>query len=218
MENYSNYCCDEVVSDYAEQHSEKESELLHALDRETNLRTMYPRMISGHLQGELFKMLTYMIKPERVLEIGTFTGYSTICFASALPAESKIYTVEVNPEWSYISDKYFKNSGLSNKIISVIGDASEVIPKLCVNFDIVLIDANKKDNLKYYELVLPFLKSGGFILVDNVFWGGKVFDEKTNYDKDTSLIDEFNHYVTEDGRVENLLLPIRDGLMMVRKK
>ena len=211
-------CCDDIVSEYAVSHTDKEPELLKVLDRETNLKTMYPRMMAGHLQGRFLKMITSMICPKNILEIGTFTGYSTLCFAEALSENGKIYTVEINPEYSYISSKYFNDSGLSDKIISITGDALKVIPEIDVNFQMAYIDADKMQLNQYYEIVLGTLDKGGFILIDNMLWSGKVLDVNENHDSDTLRIDALNNYIRDDGRVENVFLPFRDGIMIVRKK
>ncbi|MDD4142156.1 MAG: O-methyltransferase [Bacteroidales bacterium] len=205
------------ISDYAEAHSGTESALLKRLDRETNLKTMYPHMLSGHLQGRFLKMITGMIKPKNILEAGTFTGYSTLCFAEALPEGGKIYTIEGNCEFRYISDKYFSESGMGDKIVALTGDVGDIVPSLDMVFDLAFIDADKRSNKKYYEMILPKVSAGGYILIDNVLWGGKVADLEHNHDIDTIIIDEFNAFIDKDPRVENVLLPFRDGIMMCRK-
>jgi len=206
----------ESIIEYALKHSGEESDLLKRLDRETNLKTLYPRMISGHLQGAFLRMITKMINPKNILEIGTFTGYSTICFAEALSDYGKIYTIEANPEWQYISEKYFLESNLKHKIETIIGYATEIIPQLDIDFELAFIDADKQNNKLYYEMLLSKMKSGSYILIDNVLWSGKVLDLAANKDNDTQIIQEFNEYVNGDNRVENILLPFRDGLMLVR--
>ncbi|MDL2227792.1 class I SAM-dependent methyltransferase [Odoribacter sp. OttesenSCG-928-L07] len=202
--------------DYATLHSGEESDLLKRLDRETNLKTLYPRMMSGHLQGQFLRMVTRMINPKNILELGTFTGYSTLCFAETLTEEGKIYTIEANPEWQHISEKYFSESGLKHKIEFIIGNAAEIIPQLDVDFELAFIDADKQNNRLYYDMLVKKMKSGSFILIDNVLWSGKVIDLNENKDKDTQIIHAFNEYVNNDKRVENILLPFRDGLTLVR--
>lgn len=210
-------CCDEETYNYAKEHSGKESELLQQLDIITNQRTLYPRMMIGHLQGEFFKFLTKIIKPKNILEIGTFTGYSTICFAEALQDDGKIYTIDINPEWSFINTDFFERSGYNNKIISIIGDAMEVIPTLDINFDLVFIDGDKRNIIKYYDLIMDKVQPGCVILVDNVLWNGQIaHNPKQN--KDSEIIDTFNKTVNDDPRTENVLLPVRDGIMIIRKK
>ena len=216
--NITSSCCDDKVSEYAVRHTDAEPGLLKELDRTTNLRTIYPRMLSGHLQGRFLKMITEMINPANILEVGTFTGYSTICFAEGLSENGKIYTIEVNPEFKYISDEYFSRSGLKDKIIPILGDAMKIIPTLDITFDLSFIDADKKNLVEYYEMILEKTRTGGFILIDNMLWSNKVLDTSTNHDADTLRIDKFNNYVTNDIRVENVFLPFRDGIMMVRKK
>ncbi len=195
--------------------SKDRSSLLHQLERETHLKTLAPQMISGKLQGLFFEMLSKLIKPDRILEIGTFTGYATISLAAGLSANGKIITIEANKELKYLSDKYFAASPLKDKIKAIVGNAIEIIPTLKEEFDIVYIDANKKANLEYFNLIIPKVKSGGLILVDNVLWSGKVVAAKK--DKDTQLIHDFNQGILDDPRVENVILPLRDGIMMIRK-
>ncbi|MDR2084799.1 MAG: O-methyltransferase [Bacteroidales bacterium] len=206
----------ESIIEYAEKYSGEENELLKRLDRETNLKTLYPRMMSGHLQGQFLKLITKMINPTNILEIGTFTGYSTLCFAEALSDKGKIYTIEANPEWQYISEKYFKESPFGDKIKIINGNAAEIIPQLDIDFELAFIDADKQSNKIYYDLLLEKMKSGSYILIDNVLWSGKILDLAKNKDKDTQIIHEFNEYVNNDNRVENILLPFRDGLSLVR--
>ncbi len=201
---------------YAEEFSMPEPEVLARLNRETHLSRVYPRMLSGHLQGTLLRMISHMIRPLRILEIGTFTGYSAICLASGLKEDGLLHTIEVNPEEETMIRKYVEEAGLSAKIILHIGEAEKVIPTLKEQWDLVFIDADKPNYLKYYNMVFDHVRPGGFIMADNAFWGGKVLDPKTN-DKETLGIIEFNTFVHNDRRVEHLLLPIRDGLMLARK-
>ncbi len=201
---------------YIEKFTSNESEDLRFLDRETNLKTTMPRMLSGKVQGKFLEMISLMINPKRILEIGTFTGYSAICLAVGLDADGKIYTIESNEEFEDIIRKYIDKSGSKNKIDLIIGDAIIEIPKLNQIFDLVFIDANKEQYIQYYNLVKTKLKSGGFILADNVLWGGKVFDSKAS-NKETTSIQAFNNYVKQDSEVEQVMIPLRDGLMLIRK-
>lgn len=190
--------------------------VLRALERETHLRTLYPQMLSGPLQGMLLQMFSRMLRPHRILEVGTFTGYGSICLAQGLGNDGLLHTVEVNDEFAPIISKYIDLAGLKNKITLHVGDANNVIPMLEDTFDLVFLDAGKMDYATHYELVLPKLRPGGFLLADNVLWAGKV----PNGEKDATAeaLRTFNNMVHADERVENLLLPLRDGLMVVRKK
>ncbi len=201
---------------YAESHTSPEPGILKNLYRETNLKTVYPRMISGHMQGKFLEMISHMIHPDKILEIGTFTGYSTICLASGLAKEGEIHTIEVMTELKEIFMKYFKETGIISKVKVHTGKAMDIINELNEKFDLVYIDADKDNYLNYYKAVFPKVNKGGFIIADNAFWGGKVLKQVD--DKETQGIIEFNEFVQKDNRVENILLTIRDGLMMIRKK
>ncbi len=201
---------------YAEEHTKPESKLLSGLNRETHLKTIYPRMLSGHYQGKFLEMISHMLNPFSILEIGTFTGYSAICLAQGLKEGGCIHTIDVNQEMEHIFNKYFEEAGLGNKIITHFGKALEIIPVLNESFDLVFIDADKENYLNYYQLVFNKVKTGGYILADNAFWSGQVM--KKEKDKETAGIAAFNNFVQQDERVENVLLTIRDGLMMIRKK
>lgn len=201
---------------YAEKMSTRESDLLYRLYRETHLKTMYPRMMSGQIQGLLLRMISRMIRPRVILEIGTFTGYSTINLALGLPESGKIHTIDSNPEPVEIGRKYFREAGLENKIATHIGNALQVVPEINEMFDLVFIDADKEHYTDYYRMVFNKVKTGGMILADNAFWDGKAFDENTD-DMEARGIISFNQTVKNDSRVEQLLLPVRDGLMMVQK-
>jgi predicted O-methyltransferase YrrM len=202
---------------YAEDHTSPEADYLYKLNRETHLKTMYPRMISGHLQGQFLKMISCMIRPRKVLEIGTFTGYSSINLAQGLAEGGTLHTIDSNAESVEIGKKYFNKAGVENKIQIHIGNALEIIPTLNETFDLVFIDADKENYLNYYKLVFDKLRVGGFILADNAFWSGKVFTKQKGSDKEVEGIIAFNDFVQNDERVENMLLPLRDGVMMVRK-
>lgn len=202
---------------YAEKFSSPEPDYLKELYRETNLKTMYPRMMSGHLQGQFLTIISRLLQPRRILEIGTFTGYSGICLAQGLAPEGQLHTIDSNPESVAIGRKYFEKAGVHHKIITHIGNAMTIIPQIDEVFDMVFIDADKENYLNYYQMVFDKVRTGGLILADNAFWDGKVLDEQTA-DQETRGIIEFNHYVQQDDRIESLLLTLRDGLMMIRKK
>ena len=206
------------LEDYILNHTESEDSVLKDLTRETHVKMLRPRMLSGHLQGKFLKMTCQMIRPLRVLEIGTFTGYSAISMAMGSSDDCIIHTIDCNDELEYFTRKYIKRSGFEDRIQFHVGDALEIIPNLDESFDLVFIDAAKDQYTKYYEAAFPKLNSGGFILADDVLWDGKVVNETENNDKQTRGILEFNKLIQEDSRVENVLLPIRHGLMMIRKK
>jgi predicted O-methyltransferase YrrM len=205
------------IMEYAVQHSSGEDEILTKLYRETNLKTLYPRMLSGHMQGKLLELISYMIRPGRILEIGTFTGYSAICLAKGLAQDGVLHTIDINDELADIALKYFKLAGLDNEIRLHTGDARMIIPVLDEQFDLVFIDGEKSQYMQYYELVLPKVKTGGFIIADNVLWNGKVLPGTKHNDKETRGIRDFNDFVATDFRVEKMLLPFRDGLFILRK-
>ncbi|HEY8402808.1 MAG TPA: O-methyltransferase [Cytophagaceae bacterium] len=207
---------DKELQKYIEAHTEQEPEVLKRLSRETYAKVLMPRMLSGHLQGRLISMMSHMIAPMNILEIGTFTGYSAICFAEGLREGGKVYTIDINEELETMVRRFFKESGVEDKVEYIIGNALEVIPTLNKEFDLVFIDADKINYLNYYEMVLPIVRKGGFIIADNVLWSGKVVGEG-KIDKDTRAMLEFNDFVNKDERVQNVLLPVRDGLMILRK-
>ncbi|MCB0502495.1 MAG: O-methyltransferase [Bacteroidetes bacterium] len=203
------------LDQFIEDNTTPQDEVLKALDRATHLHFMMPQMISGTVQGKFLEMLSCMAKPERILEIGTFTGYSTICFAKGLSENGKIITIDVNEELEDTARAYFEKAGLTNKIDFRIGNAMEIIPALDEVFDMVFIDADKINYTNYYDLVFPKLKVGGFILADNVLWSGKVVEDKK--DKDTQALIDFSMKVQNDNRVENVMLSVRDGILLARK-
>lgn len=209
---------DPKIENYSEEHSSNHSAILNELYRETHLKVMHPRMLSGQQQGRFLSMLSHMIRPKAILEIGTYTGYSAICLAEGLSKEGKIHTLELDPELEKIANKYFKKAGVEKQIIQYFGDALEIIPSLDILFDLVFIDADKNNYANYYRLIFDKVRSGGYILVDNVLWSGKVIEALKKGDKDTPGIIEFNTLVQQDERVENVLLPLRDGLMLIRKE
>lgn len=207
----------EKLEGYIEQHTTPEDEALNELNRETHLKTYYPRMLSGNVQGKFLEMIVQMIKPSRILEIGTFTGYSAIAMAKGLPENGKIITLEVNPEMEVFIRKFIKKSGFENRIELLIGDAVGLIPKINEQFDLVFIDADKEQYIEYYNLAMEKLRPGGFILADNVLWSGKVLEEDSKSDKETNGIKAFNDFVANDPRVEQVILSVRDGLLLARK-
>ena len=208
----------EKIQEYSEKHTSPENPLLQKINRETNANFLYPRMLSGHLQGRILAMISQMIKPKNVLEVGTYTGYSALCMAEGLMEDGKIITIDINEELEGKINAFFKESEYSNVIDFRIGDAAEIIPQLKMTFDLVFIDADKENYLNYYELCLEKMNSGGFLVADNVLWSGKVVEEAKSNDIETKSLIEFNAMVQNDVRVENVLLPVRDGLMIVRKK
>lgn len=206
-----------TVIAYSENFTSPESDLLYQLNRQTHLRTFYPNMLSGKVQGKFLEMLVFMIKPENILEIGTFTGYSSLSMASALPEDGNIFTIEFNEEIVAFAKEFFEKSDKKDKIHLIQGDALEIIPKLNKKFDLVFIDADKEQYINYYSLVFPKVKKGGYILADNVLWGGKAVLNIKKPDKETLGIRAFNEYVKEDSRVEQVMLTVRDGLFLIRK-
>ena len=210
---------DESIQNYCEQHSSNEPLILQKLSRHTHATVLQPRMLSGHFQGRVLSFISHMIKPNYVLEIGTYTGYSAICLAEGLSEKGKLITIDINPEQEDHIYRFIKEAGYEGKIQFIVGDAYNIIKTLPPGFDLVFIDADKQNYLKYYEQVLPLLKQGGYILIDNVLWSGKVVDETAlQKDKDTQTIHSFNRHIAQDERIEKIVLPIRDGLTLCRKK
>lgn len=207
---------DPLLDKYVCEHTANESDLLKRINRETHLEVLQPRMLSGHLQGRVLSMFSKMIKPERILEIGTYTGYSALCLAEGLTPNGKLVTIDINEELAPRVRRYFAASEFSSQIDYKIGAAMELIPTLNEKWDIVFIDADKHNYNNYYHLVFPMVNIGGYIIADNVLWSGKVIDSSQN-DKDTQLLREYNLLNHEDERVEEVLFPIRDGLMVSRK-
>lgn len=203
------------IQKYAEDHTSPEREILKVVNRQTHAHVLMPRMLSGHMQGRILSMISHMVKPSTILEIGTYTGYSAICLAEGLQPGGKLITIDINEELENTVVGYFQATGLSNVIDYRIGNALEIIPTLNTRFDLVFIDADKENYSRYYDLIINHVPLGGYILADNVLWSGKVLDEKP--DKDTRAIKEFNLKVQTDKRVENVLLPVRDGIMLMRK-
>lgn len=207
----------EEIEQYILEHTGPESNLLKELSRETQHKILLSRMLSGHLQGKILEMISKMIRPESILEIGTYTGYSAICLAQGLTDSGKLHTIEVNDELESFIRHYIEKSGLANKIELHIGNAIEIMPNIDKEFDLIFIDGDKRQYLDYYKIAFEKVKKGGFILADNVLWSGKVVLPLHPNDDYTAGILEFNSFVQSDARVENVILPLRDGIMMVRK-
>jgi predicted O-methyltransferase YrrM len=208
---------DSKIDKYVCANSESETQELYDLNRETHLNVLIPRMLSGHLQGRVLSMLSHMVKPKNILEIGTYTGYSAICLTEGMQENGKLITIDINDELEDIILKYLEKTNNSNKIEFKIGNATEIIPTISTEFDLVFIDADKGNYSNYFDLVIDKLPSGGYIIADNVLWSGKVVYDYENLDPDTKAIVDFNKKVHEDKRVQNVLFPIRDGLMVLRK-
>jgi predicted O-methyltransferase YrrM len=206
---------EEALSEYCENHSEKESDILLQLNRETHLKIGSPRMLSGHLQGRFLSFLSKLIQPAHVLEIGTYTGYSALCLAEGLKENGKLISIDPNEETNFFAGKFIENSAFKDKIELKQGFAQEIIPSLTQSFDLVFIDADKKNYGLYFDLVIDKVRSGGLIIADNVLWSGKILD--TNKDADTQAIHDFNTKIASDKRLSPLLLPVRDGLLLMRK-
>ena len=203
------------IERYCEEHTSIPGKALRDLERKTYLTTLAPQMISGHLQGRFLSMISHLLRPKSILEIGTFTGYSSICLAEGLAPGGRVHTIEVNPEYETISRTAAEDAGVANRIIFHLGDALEIIPDLKIEFDLVFIDAAKISYKEYFELIFSKIVKGGFILVDNLLWGGKVLTETD--DAETNALKAFADQMQNDDRLENILLPLRDGLMICRK-
>ncbi|WP_017733897.1 O-methyltransferase [Nafulsella turpanensis] len=206
---------DKDLMDYVEQHSAPENALLQKINRDTHAHVLMPRMLSGHLQGRILATFSHMIRPAAILEIGTYTGYSALCMAEGLQPDGVLHTIDINEELEDKVRGFFAESAYSGNIHYHIGNALDIIPGLTQQWDLVFIDADKINYARYYQQVIDQLRPGGFIIADNVLWSGKVIGEKT--DKDTEALRGFNRMVHEDERVENVLFPVRDGLMVLRK-
>lgn len=207
----------EYIEGYASRYTEDESDVLKELSRETHLKILNPRMLSGHLQGRILSLFSRLIKPKNILEIGTYTGYSCICLAEGLAEGGKLFTIDKNEELESFVRKYLDKAAISDRVDFRIGEAQDVIPQIDATFDLVFIDADKENYLKYYDLVIDRVNSGGMIIADNVLWSGKVVDENEN-DADTEALRAYVKKVATDDRVKPLLIPVRDGLMIAEKK
>ncbi|MDY6801602.1 MAG: O-methyltransferase [Bacteroidota bacterium] len=206
------------IEQYILDHSDPEDPLLADLNRETNLKILRPRMLSGHLQGKILEMISKMIRPQKILEIGTYTGYSAICLAKGLQKNGVLHTIEINDELEHFIRKYIQKAGLENKVKLHIGNALKIISDLEETFDLVFIDGDKRQYSEYYHTLFDYVKPGGFILADNVLWSGKVIELESPDDEYTKGIFTFNELITKDNRVEKVILPLRDGLTLIRKK
>lgn len=210
MKNYEN------LNEYIEAHSSPEGEYLYSLYRATNVEILNPHMASGHIQGRLLKLLVKMIRPKNILEIGTYTGYSAICMAEGLDSDGRLYTFEIDDELEDFTRKWIEGSPVGDKIIFTIGSALEIVPTLGTKFDLVFIDGNKREYIEYYEMAMKHLNDGGWILADNTLWDGHVIDPAYK-DSQTNGVRAFNEYICNDKRVEEVILPLRDGLTIIRK-
>ena len=197
--------------------SSKEPKILNDLNRETHLKILNPRMLSGHYQGRILSLVSKIIKPKTVLEIGTYTGYSTICLSEGLDKNGSIHTIDHNEELLVIQNKYFKKAGISEKVKQYTGDATKIIKKLNLDFDLVFIDADKENYPLYFDLIIEKVKPGGVIIADNILWSGKILEKVEEEDYATQSIINFNNKIKNDERVEKIILPIRDGLSLIRK-
>ena len=208
---------DHKIEEYIEKNSSVEPDILKDLNKETYLKVLNPRMLSGHLQGRFLSIISKLIKPKKILEIGTYTGYSAICMAEGLIENGVIHTIDINEELSSIQNKYFKKTSNNNSIVQYVGDAKNIINNINETFDLVFLDADKENYIEYYKLFIDKVKKGGLIIADNVLWTGKVV-EPEKYDDDlTKYLVDFNKIIAEDNRVENIILPLRDGLNIILK-
>ncbi len=208
---------DKDLEKYILAHTDQEDDILSELDRNTNLNVLRPRMLSGHLQGKILEMISHMVKPKNILEIGTYTGYSAICLAKGLQKEGQLHTIEINDELEEIASHYIEKSGFRTQIKQHIGDAREIIPGIEVEFDLVFMDGDKREYSAYYDLVFDKIPTGGFILADNILWSGKVIEKVAQKDEQTISLIKFNKKIKKDKRVSKVILPLRDGLMLIRK-
>lgn len=207
----------EDLSNYCDTHTSEESDVLKKLNRETHLKVVAPRMLSGHLQGRFLSFISKLKQPQLIVEIGTYTGYSALCLAEGLTEKGKLISIDVNEETSAFAKSFIQQTNYANKIELVIADAKEYIKTITDPIDMIFIDADKKNYLNYYHLAMEKLQPGGLIIADNVLWSGKITMPENAMDRETQALHEFNKFVQQDTRVENILLPVRDGLMMVRK-
>ena len=206
----------EKLTEYISENSNKEPKILARLNQETHQKILKPRMLSGHIQGRLLSMISKMKSPSSILEIGTFTGYGTLCLAEGLKKDGKIFTIDQNEELLKIQNKYFEKSGKRNKIIQLTGNAKEILNDLNETFDLVFIDADKENYIEYFKLVSERLNNNGIIISDNVLWSGKVLDPSSENDEETNALVHFNKLLNEDKRFETVILPLRDGLSISR--
>jgi len=208
---------DDTLVGYVEKYTQEEPPLLQKINRETYAKVLAPRMLAGHLQGRVLSMLSNMIQPDSVLEIGTYTGYSAICLAEGLAPEGVLHTIDINEELEEVVRGYFNEAGIEEQVRYVIGNAMDIIPEIKGSFDLVFIDADKENYANYFDMVIGRVSQGGYIIADNVLWSGKVLDDPQTMDEDTRALLDFSQKIQADQRVENVLLPIRDGIMVMRK-
>ena len=208
---------DPSIEAYTLKHTEKESDLLYRLNRQTHLKILQPRMLSGHLQGRILSFLSTAIQPKNILEIGTYTGYSALCLAEGLPKNGKLVTIDKNKELETMVKKYINVSPYKNQIEFINSNAIEAIPALNLNWDLVFIDADKENYITYFDMVIDQVNKGGWIIADNVLWSGKVLEDSDIKDKETVILKKFNEKVHKDSRVRNVLFPVRDGMMLMIK-
>lgn len=208
----------DLIENYILNHIDDEGEYLRALYRDTNVKLLRPRMASGHLQGRLLKMLVRMIRPKNILEIGTYSGYSALCMAEGMDKDGKLYTFEINDEQEDFTRPWLEKSPYANQIEFIIGDALELVPRLDVTFDMAFVDGDKRKYNDYYDMIMPRLSTGGYIIADNTLWDGHVVEELRKNDAQTKGIMDFNHRIAADCNVEKVIIPLRDGLTIIRKK
>tara|TARA_B100000609_G_scaffold188278_1_gene174334 strand:- start:319 stop:960 length:642 start_codon:yes stop_codon:yes gene_type:complete len=208
---------DPLIEAYALEHTEKESDLLFNLNRQTHLKVLQPRMLSGHLQGRILSFISTAVKPKNILEIGTYTGYSALCLAEGLPENGKMVTIDKNVELETMVKKYLSDSPYNSQIEFINTNAIDAIPSLNLKWDLVFIDADKENYINYFDLVIDQVNKGGWIIADNVLWSGKVLEEPDTKDKETIILKKFNEKVHQDSRVRNVLFPVRDGMMVMIK-
>ncbi len=206
------------IENYILNHIDDEDDVLKELDRETNLKVLGARMLSGHLQGLVLSLLSKLVQPNRILEVGTFTGYSAICLAKGLKENGKLFTIDIDDELKSFAGRYFEKAGINEKVVQLTGAALDIIPTLEETFDLVFLDADKREYIEYYNLVFNKLRRGGLIIADNVLWSGKVLEQPAADDDQTQGIIEFNEFIKNDDRVEKVILPLRDGMTVIRKK
>lgn len=207
-----------AIHHYSTELSSEPDSLLYDLERETGLKTLSPQMLSGRLQGQFLECISTLLRPKRILEVGTFTGYAAICLARGLAEGGELHTIEIEPELEYMIRKYLARAHLTEQVHLHLGNALEIIPELGGEFDLVFLDAAKQEYTAYYQLIIDRLRPGGLILADNVLWSGKVLEKEQSEDADAVALHAFNQMIHDDPRVQNILLPLRDGLMMIRKR
>lgn len=208
---------DQSIQEYSEQHTSPQSHLLNKIERDTYANVILPRMLSGHLQGRILSMFSNILLPRYILEIGTYTGYSALCLAEGLAINGQLITIDINEELEHRTQEFFNQSPYKENINFRIGNALDIIPTLVDNIDLVFIDADKENYINYFQLIINKVKKGGIIIVDNVLWSGKVTQPIQQGDKETSALISFNNAIQKDDRVDNVLFPVRDGLMVIRK-